>query len=121
LDDPETAVFFDIEGDGITFEPFARDYDFQIAKGIDASLALKEAKWFLGRHTSCIRSRLRKILHPNGTVIGYEMRPMYHITTYGRSDIIDIYYRIADAKVIITVDVKHYFKRKFRREGQGKH
>jgi hypothetical protein len=114
-DDLETAVFFDIEGDGFTFEPYARDYDFQIAKGIDASLGLKEAKWFVSRHTSFISSRMRKILDPNGTVIGYEMRPIYHITTYGRSDMIDIYYRIADAKIIITVDIKDFYKkRKFR-------
>jgi hypothetical protein len=113
-DDPEAAVFFDIEDDEFTFEPYAPDHYFQIAKGVDVSLALKEAKWFVGRHSSFRGPRLRKILHPNGTVIGYEMRPLYQITTYGRSDVIDIYYRIADAKIIITVEVKDYIKRKFR-------
>lgn len=49
---------------------------------------------FLSAHPDFWRSQLGKILNKEGNTIGYEVRPLYHPWTFGRADILDVYYRV---------------------------
>lgn len=111
--DPESAVFFDIEGDDYTFEIFGHEYDYVVLDNLQADEARKEAEKFISQHTRYYRSQLSRIFDHNGKLIGYELRPLYHTIAYGRSDILDIYYRIKDSKVVIAVDIKRPVRRRF--------
>ncbi len=104
--DPETAVFFDIEGDQYVFEPYAPAFKFVIKAGVPADKALADAQAFVSSHSDFFTSQLSSVLDNEGRIIGYELRPLYHIQMYGFRDILDIYYRNRENKVQITVDMK---------------
>ena len=101
--DLETIAFLDKEGDQYEFEPYAPEFDYKVRKGVSAADALKEARRFVSFHSAFWRSQLSKILDEKGNIIGYEVRPLYRPFIYGRADLIDVYYRIKDEKVIIYI------------------
>ena len=116
-DDLRTIAFLDYE-DEYTFEPFANEYDFTTHK-YGEEQALKEAVKFVSWYQSYSRSRLSRITDENDRLLGYELRPLYQsITTYGYSDVLDVYYELKDKKVVINVrlkrDVEKAIDRDFR-------
>jgi hypothetical protein len=117
--DPATITILDVEGDDYDFEPFTSEYNYQIKKGIPAELALKESQWFVSRHTDFYTSRLQRITNEKDKIIGYELRPLYHSRRFGRHDILDVYYRMRDKTVSVTVDIKRTIRRRFWDKGFG--
>ena len=103
INDLETVALLDKEGDQYEFEPYAPEFDYKVRKGVSAVDALKEARRFVSFHSAFWRSQLSKILDEKGNTIGYEVRPLYRPFIYGRADLIDVYYRIKDGKVIIYI------------------
>jgi hypothetical protein len=103
INDLETVAFLDKEGDQYEFEPYAPEFDYKVKKGLPAEEALREAKKFVSFHNAFWRSQLSRILDEKGNVIGYELRPLYYPFVYGRDDLLEIYYRIKDSKVIIEI------------------
>jgi len=101
--DLETVAIFDKEGDQYEFEPFAPEFDYKIKKDIPAGDALKEAKKFVSFHSSFWRSQLSRIIDEKGNMIGYELKPLYYPFVYGSDDVLEIYYRIKDGKVIVHI------------------
>jgi len=112
LDDPATVAFLDVEGDAYTIEPYESEYKSEIKKGLSAETALEESGKFISGHSDFYRPELKRISDENGIVIGYELRPLFHIQRFGRNDILDIRYRIKDKKVFVTVDLKRDMKRR---------
>jgi hypothetical protein len=109
LDDIETFALLDIDGDRYTFEPFAPEFDYRIYKGMGLREALSAASEFVSFHHSFWRSQLSGILDSNDTVIGYELRPLYHPYEFGKSDVLDIYYGLqkdgkVKVKIMLTVE-----------------
>lgn len=102
LNDLESVVILDIEGDGYTFEPYAPDFDYSIERGLDYSRAINMAEGFISWHPLYQRSELRRITL-SGIDIGYELRPLYDPLPYGQSDVLDIDYRLRDHKVIVKI------------------
>ena len=111
MNDPKTVAVFDLEGDQYTFEPYARDDEFVIERGMPAREAVKKAQLFVGQHSFYFDSYIRNISDENGRVIGYELRPLYHSRAYGRSDILSVHYRIKADKVNVFVDIKRHIKK----------
>ena len=105
--DLETIAFLDKEGDQYEFEPYAPEFDYKVKKGVSCADALKEARKFVSFHSAFWRSQLSKILDGKGDTIGYEVRPLYRPFIYGRDDLLDVYYRIKDRKVIIYIRLIH--------------
>ena len=103
INDLETIVILDKEGDQYEFEPYAPEYDYKVKKGVTAGDALSEAKKFVSFHNAFWRSQLSKIPDEKGTTIGYELRPLYRPFVYGRDDLLEVYYRVKDGKVIAFI------------------
>jgi hypothetical protein len=101
--DLETIAFLDKEGDQYEFEPYAPEFNYKIKKGVIAGDALNEAKKFVSFHNAFWRSQLSRILDEKGNTIGYEVRPLYRPFVYGRDDLLEVYYRIKDGKVIVYI------------------
>jgi hypothetical protein len=106
-EDVENVAIFDKEGDKYSFEIFAPGYDYTVKKGVQGKEALAEAVKHVGSHRSFFQSRLSRILDTEGNVIGYELRPIYHLTEFGMSDILYINYTIKDNKVITKIRLKY--------------
>ncbi|MFZ3138988.1 MAG: hypothetical protein WA126_16525 [Thermodesulfovibrionales bacterium] len=118
LDDIETIVIFDIEGDQYHFEPFAPDFDYKIKRGVQAKEALAEAQKFVSFHNAFWRSQLSRILDPNGNIIGYELRPLYNNLVYGTSDVMDVYYWLKEGgKIKVTIRLVPEIERAIRFPG----
>ncbi|MBI5098682.1 MAG: hypothetical protein HZB30_05530 [Nitrospirae bacterium] len=106
-EDVENVAILDKEGDRYSFEIFAPGYDYTVKKEVQGKEALEEAKKHVGSHRFFFRSRLSRILDTEGNVIGYELRPLYHLTEFGISDILYIDYTMKDNKVITKIRLKY--------------
>jgi hypothetical protein len=91
------------EGDPYTFEIYAPDFMYSVKPGLSAAAALKEAEQFVRCNINSERSQLLRIIGPAGNSIGYEVRPLYSISMFGRDDILDIQYTIKERKVVVYV------------------
>jgi hypothetical protein len=103
-DDLETVAFLDKEGDQYILEPFAPDFDYKVIKGLSPEEALRETEKFVRFHPSFWKILLNKIIGPEGTIIGFEMKPLYIPFIYGTSDALDIYYwPKKDGRIKVTI------------------
>lgn len=105
LNDLETIVFLDREGDSYTFEPYSPDFNYRVIKGLGAAVALEGAKQFAGCNTSFRTTQLSRVIGPAGEVIGYEVRPIYYPYNYGLDDVLNVNYMLRDKKVVIMIRV----------------
>jgi hypothetical protein len=101
--DLETIVILDKEGDQYEFEPYAPEFDYKMKKGVSAGDALNEAKRFVSFHNAFWRTQLSRILDEKGNVIGYEVRPLYRSFVYSRDNLLEVYYKVKDGKVIAYI------------------
>jgi hypothetical protein len=91
--------------------PYAPEFDYKIKKHMPAKEALAEAISFISRHPEFSRVQIARIVDNSGRVIGYEIRPLYRVFTYGAPDVLNIYYwRKGD-----NVFVRMWFLRKEER------
>ncbi len=104
-DDLATVAVLDKEGDPYSFEIYAPDFAYAVRTGLNAAQALEEAERFVRRNIRSERSRLHRILSPAGAGIGFELRPLYSVTAFGRDDILDVRYSIKDRKVSVRVEL----------------
>jgi hypothetical protein len=103
INDLETIAILDKEGDQYEFEPYAPEFDYKVKKGVSAGDALNEANKFVSFHNAFWRSQLSRILDEKRNVIGYEVRPLYRPFVYGRDDLLGVYYKVKDGKVIAYI------------------
>ena len=105
--DLETVAVLDREGDAYDIEPYAPDWRYERVKGVGADEALERARAQVNFHPSFMRTYLKRIIGPDGSVIGYEVRPMYFLLSYGELDVIDVWYVPKDGgKVRMYVRLK---------------
>ena len=103
--DLANIAILDKEGDPYSFEISAPDFSYTVQTGLNAALALQEAERFVRRNIQSERSRLHRILSPAGAAIGFELRPLYSVGTFGRDDILDVRYSIKDRKIIARIEL----------------
>jgi hypothetical protein len=94
--DLETAVILDMEGDGYEFVPRAPEFDYTVEKGLSPEEALHRAGYFLDWHPAFMAVYMKKVLAPDGAVIGYELRPLYRPFIHGLADVMDILYLLRE-------------------------
>jgi hypothetical protein len=111
-EDVENVAILDKEGDRYSFEIYAPEYDYVAKKDIPAREALAEAEKHAGSHRSFFRSALRAILDPESNVIGYELRPLYHVQEFGDPDILYIDYALKDDTVIAKIRLKYELEKR---------
>jgi hypothetical protein len=107
--------------DGLyTFDIYAPDWAFRTVKGVPGKDAVAVAESFVSWHSSVIRTQTAKILASDGKVIGYEIRPLYMSTTFGREDVMYIDYLLKDNNHIeVHVHLDPYIEKSFV-TGDGK-
>ncbi len=111
--DPMSIAVLDLEGDQYTFEVNANEYEYVINRGVPAEKALQDSLFFVSQHSHYFSSQLNRILDHNGQIIGYELRPLYHVQLFGINDILDVDYRIIEKRIIVSADVRRSVKRRF--------
>jgi hypothetical protein len=105
LNDLANIAILDKEGDPYSFEIYASDISYAIKTGLNATEALREAEQFVRSNIQSERSQLRRILSPAGAGIGYELRPLYSVVTFGKDDILDVRYVIRDRKIVVHIEL----------------
>lgn len=103
--DLANIAILDKEGDPYSFEIYAPDFLYTVQAGLNAEQALQEAERFVRRNIHFERSRLHRILNPGGAGIGYELKPLYSVATFGRDDILDVRYSIKDRKIVVRIEL----------------
>ena len=83
-----------------TFDIYAPDWAYRTVKGVPGKDAVAMAVSFVSWHPSFRRAQTAKILAPGGKVIGYEIRPLYMSTTFGKEDVMYIDYFLKDNNLI---------------------
>jgi len=105
LNDLANVAILEKEGDPYSFEIYAPDSSYSIKAGLNAAEALQEAERFVRCNIQSERSQLRRILSPAGAGIGFELRPLYPIITFGKYDVLDVRYLIKDRKIVVHIEL----------------
>lgn len=106
LNDLETIAILEKEGNKYPFEIYAPDFQYRVKKGLSSTEAIETAKKFVNCNASFTRSKVSRILAPNGETIGYEVRPLYLSYRYGVDDVLEVDYRLKDKNVVITIRLR---------------
>jgi hypothetical protein len=101
--DVKTIAILAMEGTGYTFDVYAPDFDYKIKKGVPYREAIKRADEFVSFHHAFHETQWRKIVDAKGDVIGYEVRPLYYFFNFGKSNILDVYYKQTGDKVVVYI------------------
>jgi hypothetical protein len=113
-DDLHTIAFLDKEGDQYTLAPYAPDWQYIVKKGVSAKDALAKAAQFVSTSPSFRNVQFSKLLDDKGNAIGYEVRPLYIPTTYGASDVLDVWYSLQNTTVNIHIHIKEYIEKRLQ-------
>jgi hypothetical protein len=117
----KTIAFLDKEGDGYELVPYAPDYDYKVIKNLPASEALKKALDYIRWPRDYKSSQVSEILDDQGSVIGYEVRPLYDPIAYGISNVLVVQYWVqAGGKVKVTINLHPTAEASLRRTGTSK-
>jgi hypothetical protein len=120
LNDPESIVFLDKEGDKYIFEPYAPDFNYRIKKGLTAAEAFAAAEKFLDCSTGFRGTKMKRIVTPGTDTIGYEIRPLYHSFVYGLDNILVVNYWLRDGSVVVIIQLDASVERQLRESGVPK-
>jgi len=102
----KTIAFLDKEGDGYDLVPYAPEYNYKVIKNLPGTEALNKALDYVKWPRDYRSTQVRKILDDQGTVIGYEVRPLYDPFAYGVSNVLVVQYWIQqDGKVKVTINL----------------
>jgi len=100
------------------FDIFAPDWAYRTEKGVAGKAAVAMADKFVSWHSSFARTQTSKILGPYGEVIGYEIRPLYMSTTFGKEDVMYVDYFLKENNRI-EVHVHLYYDVEKKLQGDG--
>jgi len=100
-----TVAILAKEDSPYTIVPYAPEFDYKIIKQLPAKEALAEAFSFTSRNPDFSRAQLARIVDNSGSVIGYEIRPLYRPFTYGATDVLYINYWRKHDKVYVRMRV----------------
>lgn len=104
-EDVRRAVVLDVRGDEYEFIPAVEDFEYEILQDIPIWEAIYEAKVFFGYHWFITTTVYKRILDPEGRVVGYELRPLYHPDMFKKKDVIAIKYTMVEGNRV-SVDIK---------------
>lgn len=103
LNDIRTIAFLAKEGTPYTFEIYAPEFEYRAIKGVSAREALEKAEKFDSFHPYFWKTQLSRIMDNSGNTIGYELRPLYDPVAFGNPDVLRVYYKMTDSKVIVYI------------------
>ncbi len=109
--DLETIGFFDREDDDYSIAINAPDFDYQTHHGMSAPDALKYAREAVGFHRSFSSMHTTRLIAPDGSLVGYELRPLYAAYEFGHQDALDVFYAWRGKTLLVTVRLKPQVRR----------
>lgn len=111
-EEADAVVIMDLEGDEYTFMPIGRTMDFETLKSITAFEAFYESEPFFSLHAAYSgKTAIRRILSPTGHTIGYEIRPLYMPTYYGKEDVVmPTYTMTKEGRVYFKVNLSFWHR-----------
>jgi hypothetical protein len=110
------AILYRDEGP-FTFEIYSLPTSYRVKKGLTVDEALKQAEQFLRCSTNYWKTQLSKIVDHEGTIAGYELRPLYAPYEYGHMDVLDINYWLKDSKVTVYIKLDPDTQRSIENNG----
>ncbi|MDZ7641780.1 MAG: hypothetical protein U5J62_07150 [Desulfurivibrio sp.] len=99
--DPETIAFFDPEDHPHRLRPYSPEFQYRIIPGLTAAQAMARAGEFIICSAHYNHARLRAIIGPDGTISGYELRPLYNMDFSGQPDLLTVSYRLKEQEMMI--------------------
>ncbi len=103
-DDLEDVAILVKEGGPFTVDIFSLPTMYKMKEDLTADQALAEAKKFVMCSVHYQQTRYSRILGPDGSVVAYEVRPLYSPIRFGMHDVLDIQYALKGS--VITVYIK---------------
>jgi len=101
--DIKTIAILAKEGTPYTFDVFAPAFDYRVIKNVPAREALAKAEKFVSFHLDFWKIQIDQIVDPQGSAIGYEVKPLYYPAAFGNPDIIRTYYKMTGSKVTVYI------------------
>lgn len=87
-DDLETIAILDKAGDPYTIVPRAPKFNYRVEKNVPGKIAAEAAtRWVASFNPAFAGTMVSSISGPDGSIIGYEVRPLYQPFTYGLTDV----------------------------------
>jgi hypothetical protein len=116
----KTVAFLDVKGDEYSLVPAAPQYDYAIVPNVQAADAVEQSVRFIQSHRDYKSMTMKRIVDANGTIIAFELRPLYLTVAYGVSDVLTVDYLLReDGTVRILIDIVPSVKSRFHRDGAG--
>ncbi len=102
-DDLEDVAILTKDGAPYPFEIFSLPTRYTVKPGMAADAALRMAERFVSCSVHYQQSRMSRILDPAGTVIGYEVRPLYSPIRFGIADVLLINYVLDHGRIVVYI------------------
>jgi len=100
----ENTVLFAPEGGKHPISVYGPKFEYKVKQGLPAKEALREAEQFLQCSVFYRKTELRNIVDTAGSVIGYELRPLYSYIDFGTEDVLLVDYRqMEDGRVVVYI------------------
>ncbi|HWR72917.1 MAG TPA: hypothetical protein VN604_07085 [Nitrospirota bacterium] len=115
----ENTVILAPEGGKHLLSVHGPEFEYKIRKGLPAGEALREAEQFLRCSVYYRKTQLRNITDTAGSIIGYELRPLYSYIDFGTEDVLLVDYRqMQDARVVVYIRLDPRIQRQIDHDGK---
>ncbi len=99
----KTIAFLEAEGSGYSIEPYVDSYNLSVIPHVGGNAALQQALVFIksqkGSHFYA-SYQISTILSKESKTIGYELRPLYDVLSFGTDDVMTVTYSLKEDGVV---------------------
>lgn len=115
----ENTVVLAPEGGKHPLSVYGPVFGYKVKQGLPAREALREAEQFLQCSVFYRKAQLRSITDASGSVIGYELRPLYSRIDFGTEDVLLVDYRqMEDGRVVVYIRLDPRIERQIDHDGK---
>ncbi len=101
--DYETVAILDRENDPYTIVPFGEDYSYRLVEHVSMAEAVRQGQQFIGNTNFYRTMESKSIIGPDGSVIGYELRPLYmSLFVGGTGDVLSTSYLLKEGNTVVA-------------------
>lgn len=110
----QRIAILDAEQDDVIIEPYVPVDEYRIIRHLPAADAYRQALAFLSLAPDFWSSQLTRISDARGTLLGYEVRPLFFRLTYGKPDVLDVNYRLKGNTIYMHIRLIDEVDRRIR-------
>ncbi len=116
-DNIKKVAILDIAGDDHTISVYDTHYNIREKNNVPSEEAFNSAVEHVKGHLEYDTYKIKRIHAPDGSTIGFEVRPIYVAIRYGMSDVLDIHYIPGDGGAV-TAFIKLDFPLQMRKDSE---